>query len=175
MALLKRSSTVPKSFLPGKKEFYNLPSTTTAPPAANAYGVRPWQLSGLFTTTAEVSMPFGAPGITIQRTLIVPINSGWPSPVILKPTDLGSILVSISQAAAAPTWLIGMPEVQMQWAAGTAITPSSGASQFTLSPGTTYSGPALHIVVTGYHIASSVSIESAFLTVQANLYGNSTT
>jgi hypothetical protein len=176
MAVLQRSSTVPKSFVPGKKEFFNLPSTSTAPPIANAFGVRPWQLSGIFTASIPFEFPAGAAGFTDTVTVVVPIKSGWPSPVALKSSDLGSILVSVSQARVASNWLVGIPQIQLTWGVGPSITPASAqASPFTLSPGNTYIGPVLTIILTGYLIAANGSPADGLLTVQANLYGNSTT
>lgn len=169
---MAQSNIVPKSFLPGKQEFFNLPSTTSAPPIANAYGVRPWQLAGVFTVSVPFTFPSGGVGTTSTQFLIVPISNGWPSPVILKPSDLGSVTVVVHQAAVATNWLVGMPQVQMSWAAGTAITPSTLASQYTLSPGTTYAGPTINIALTGYLIGVNGSPESGLLTVQAHLYGN---
>jgi|HubBroStandDraft_2_1064218.scaffolds.fasta_scaffold04419_2 hypothetical protein len=174
---MARSNIVPKSFLPGKKEFFNQPSTASSPPIANAYGVRPWQLSGVFTATVPFTFPAGGVGLTSTQFLRVPISSGWPSPVVLKSTDIGSVSVFINQAAVADKWLVGMPQVQMAWAAGTAITPSSSstaASQYTLIPGNKYSGPVLNIVLTGYLIGVNGSPQTGLLTVQAHLYGNST-
>lgn len=173
---MAQSNIVPKSFLPGKQEFFNLPSTTTAPPLANAYGVRPWQLSGVFTVTVPFVFPAGGTGTTSVQVLRVPIATGWPSPVILKATDIGSVSVFINQAQGAANWLVGMPVVQMAWASGTAITPSASAtaaSQYTLIPGTTYSGPALNITLAGYLIAPNGAPQGGLLTVQAHLYGNS--
>lgn len=169
---MAQSNVVPKSFLPGKKDFYNLPSTVSAPPIANAFGATPWQLSGVFTTTVPILMPGGITGSGSIQTVQVPISDGWPSPIVLKPSDLGSVSVFISLAQNPANWLIGTPEVQMQWGAGTAITANSGASQFTLSPGTTYAGPVLNIKFTGYLTTPTFGTTGLF-TVQAHLYGRS--
>jgi len=171
---MSQSNTVPKSFTPGQKAFYNLPSTASGPPAANSYGVPPWQVSGIFTTTAPITFPSGAPGATSTAVIIVPIALGWPSPVILKPSDLGVVTCHVSLAQNATNWLLGVPQILMQWASGTAITPSaSSASQFVLSPGTTYTGPALNISMIGYLTGTNPNPVTALLTVQAVLYGKS--
>jgi hypothetical protein len=173
---MSQSNIVPKSFVPGKKEFFNLPSTTSAPPIANAYGVRPWQLAGIFTATVPIDFGPGSLGDELAFVAIVPVSSGWPSPVILKPADLGMVAATFTLASqpAFNPFLISMPSIQLTWASGTAITPTAGAgSQFILSPGVTYTGPTLNIRIVARYRAAEASVTTMLFTAQAFLYGNS--
>lgn len=167
------NNRVPVAFTPGAKKHFPVQSVASSQPTQDQYNVLPWQVSGIFATIVSVPLPAGPIGQTSLATVSIPVNAGWPTPVILKQTDLGAVSLSATPTQfTAANILLGVPSLVLTWAAGSALN-SPTIPSIILQPGTTYITPSITLKVQAYYGGVAINPFTVSFCVQAILYGKS--
>lgn len=158
-------------YAPGKGAAFPVSTVIGSPVLGNAFGAPPWQTAAVVTSTQSVKIPGRPAGQAVQEQMNIQLTT-FPNPLTLAPSAQGIVTTSVSLAANQLDILVGMPYVCLTFGTGSILAaPGVGTTTFTLQPGASYANPVLSVTITAYFLTTVIQPFYVPFTVQATLYG----